>query len=217
MRIGPGQTGHLSLVHLDRLAAPRHVDGAGHRGDGDHAAAVGGDEEMAAFAVRDRVAVLDLDVELALLHDLRLDAAAHPRAQVLLAHLLQLQPASLVQPDPDAVDGNVRLAHFGAQGVAHGKPIADLRFFYRAVDGAEYLHLAGFPRDHRLGIFPCGSASRRCCHARARPVPPARRDGQKDSQERHGAPHRETVRSALATMQISFGDPGVRLPYRSGS
>src|SRR5439155_975830 len=83
---------------------------------------------------------------------------------------------------------HVRLAHFGAQGVAHGKPIADLGFLYRAVKRAKPLHLAVLRGDHRLRIFPCASAVRRSGHARAGPVPPASPDAKKPTQERYAPP-----------------------------
>src|SRR2546426_11144540 len=90
----------LALAQVDRPAASGDVYRAGDGSDGDHASAVGGDEEVAALAVRQGVAVLDLHIEIALLPHLGFDGAAHARAQVLLADLLQLEPASLVKADP---------------------------------------------------------------------------------------------------------------------
>ena len=118
--------------------------------DGDDAAPVGGDEEVAALAVRDRVGVGDLDVELARLVHLRFDAAVHARAQGALVHRAHLELARVVEAQLDAFDRDVGLADLGAQRVLGAELVAHLGLGPRSGRAARELHLAAAGGDHRL-------------------------------------------------------------------
>ncbi len=116
---------HLPVVELDGLPGRTHVDGAAGGGD-DHGLSLGGEQEVTAFAVRDRIAVLDLqrDAALAAL-DVGLDASAHAAAQHAGGRGGEADLAAIVELDADAVDRQLGLAVLGrAQAVADADALA---------------------------------------------------------------------------------------------
>src|SRR5207302_4504748 len=119
---------HGSGLHLDLLVVRGQVDGPGYRGDGDDSTSVRGDEEVAALAVRARVAAFHLDVQRSLPRlDFRLHRAAHLGAQPAIVRVLEPYRGGLVHAHLHAVDADFRLADLGTQGVARRESIADLR------------------------------------------------------------------------------------------
>ena len=96
----------LALPDLEVLAGGDDLHRAGRGGDGD-GAALGGDDEVAAFAVGGGAGVVDLEADAGLaLGDVGLDAAANARGEAAGARGGQVQLAAVVEDDARAVDGD---------------------------------------------------------------------------------------------------------------
>jgi MYXO-CTERM domain-containing protein len=169
---------HLILVQLDGLAG----GGQRHRAPGGrdhHVLALGGEEEVPAGAVRDGVAAFHLERHApAPLLDVRFDPPPHARAQGAGGDRGQPQLAAIVQPDADAVDGQLRLAVARrAQPVAGADAVAPGR---RAPGAAAALQLDGaLAVQEQRGLREAGIRRARLgawdrCRGRGPPSTPAR-------------------------------------------
>ncbi|GAC1342205.1 MAG: hypothetical protein NVSMB23_14620 [Myxococcales bacterium] len=109
-RGGPREPADLARADLHLAAAALDGDRAAQRADRDGALAVRGDEEMAAAAGGEHVAVLDLQGDAALAGlDERFDAAADPRPDGPGVGPAQVQLAAVEDVDAHAVDRDLRL------------------------------------------------------------------------------------------------------------
>jgi autotransporter-associated beta strand protein len=150
---GSGEAADLASAHLDLAPAGLEVDGAAQRAHRDRALAVGGDEEMAAAAGSDHVAVLNLKSDRPLPGlDHGLDAPADARAQGPGDGAAHPQLAVIVDVDADAVDGDLRFrVGAGADRVGAEDPVAFARGGPAAA-AALQLDSAGAAEQHGAGV-----------------------------------------------------------------
>jgi Big-like domain-containing protein len=156
--------GELPLAHPHRLAGGGHLHRACGRSN-HHGLAFGGEQEMAAGAVRDRRAVLHLerDVPLARL-DVGLDAAVDAGAQEAGGDGGEAQLAAVVQLDANAVDGELGLGiRVRPDAIADANALAGSGRAPRAAAPLQ-LHGATASGEHRRGGL--GLRGRRLCARR---------------------------------------------------
>jgi MYXO-CTERM domain-containing protein len=145
----PREAADLSLAHLDLAAPALDGDRSAQRAHRDRALAVGGDEEVAAAARGDHVAVLDLQGDRSLPGlDHRFDAAADARAQGAGLGPAHAQLAAVEDVHAHTVDRDL---HFrvgaGADGIGAEDAIAFARGGPASVPALQ-LHAARTPQQH---------------------------------------------------------------------
>jgi hypothetical protein len=201
-RGGSGEAAHLASAHLDRAPATLEGDGSAQRAHRDRALAVGGDEEVAAAAGGDHVAVLDLKSDRPLPGlDHRFDAPADARAQGPGDGPAHAQLAVVEDAHAHAVDGDLRF-RVGAR--ADGVGAEDAIAFARggpAAAAALQLDAAGAPEQHgagvRLGRAAAGHRRpARCRDGRSGGLAGGEKgDPREAAQRRHHSHHRSSYRA----------------------